>query len=283
MQVFRTLSGLAGTCALAVAGVAGLIPTAGPARAEDAPAFAYTFNIGAFSDYRFRGISQTAKDPAVQGGADISYGIFYAGVWSSNLDFGTTDAGRGIAPVEVDLYAGIKPVLGPITFDFGVLYYAYPGSRDTFNGGPEGSNRIEYFEGKAGASMNPIKELTTGVTVYVSPDYTLETGTVVSLEGTASYALPKFWVFDPAISGRIGYQHGDDIAYKSLISNGSDSYLYWDIGLTLTLEKFAFDFRYIDTDIANNNAAGGFADTFCKGPVAQCDSTFVFSVKTTLP
>lgn len=163
------------------------------------------------------------------------------------------------------------------------MWVRYGGSIDTFNGGVAGSNRIDYVEGKFGVSGNPIKELTTGVVVYYSPDYTLETGSGVTVEGTASYALPKIWKLDPAISGRLGYQHGDDLAYKALISNGDSSYLYWDVGVTFTLEKFAFDFRYIDTDIANNNAVGGFSDTFCKGAVAQCDSAFVFSIKATLP
>ncbi|MGB3021952.1 MAG: TorF family putative porin, partial [Methyloceanibacter sp.] len=33
------------------------------------------------TDYVFRGISQTAGNPAVQGSFDASYGIFYAGIW----------------------------------------------------------------------------------------------------------------------------------------------------------------------------------------------------------
>jgi uncharacterized protein (TIGR02001 family) len=283
MQFKGTLQIIAATGALAFAALASLPMTTSPARAGDAPAFAYTFNIGVVSDYRFRGISQKKEEPAIQGGVDFSYGIGYFGLWGSNIDFGDDSLGRGIAPVEIDIYGGIKPVWGPVTFDLGLLYYAYPGARDTFAGGLAGSNEIDYFEGKIGASMNPVTNLTTGVTVYYSPDYTLETGSVVSVEGTAAYVLPKIWIFDPSISGRIGFQHGDDIAYKNLTSNGSSSYLYWDAGLTLTVEKLALDFRYVDTDIANNNAAGGFADNFCNGTVLQCGSAFVFSAKITLP
>ena len=36
------------------------------------PEFSFTGNLGIFSDYRFRGISQTNKKPAVQGGVDFS-------------------------------------------------------------------------------------------------------------------------------------------------------------------------------------------------------------------
>ncbi len=260
---------------LAVAAAAAVSGFASTARADDERTFAYSFNLGGFSDYRFRGISQTGGDPAIQGGVDMSYGIGYFGVWASNLDFGTI-GGKDVANAEVDIYGGIKPVLGPVTFDLGVIYYAYPKARDGAGGtGLE----LDYVEFKAGASMSPITNLTTGVTFYYSPENTGETGNVYTIEGTAGYTLPKFWVFDPSISGRLGYQHGNDVAFQA-ITNGDDSYMYWDAGLTLTVEKIAFDFRYVDTDISS---AGGFCDGTANGGILQCDSTFVASVKITLP
>ncbi len=270
MLNLRKLLEAAGAIALATAGFGSA------ARADDAPAFAYTFNLGVQSDYRFRGISQKTEDPAVQGGTDLSYGIAYFGLWSSMIDFGNDINNHNIAPVELDIYGGIKPVLGPVTFDLGVIYYAYPGSKDTVIGGIPGSNETDYVEFKLGASGNPMKELTLGVTGYWSPDYTGETGSVFTVEGTASYALPKVWVFDPSISARYGYQKGEDAAYKALIANTSNNYSYWDAGITLTVEKFSFDFRYVDTDISN-------AGSFCTGVVLQCDSTFMFTAKATLP
>ncbi len=77
-------------------------------------------------EYVFRGISQTDEGPAIQGGFDATCGIFYAGVWASNLDFGGDGAGNDIANIEIDFYAGIKPKTGRITWDLGVIYYAYP-------------------------------------------------------------------------------------------------------------------------------------------------------------
>ncbi len=79
---------------MAVRSVAALCGAAGVALAVlSGPAFAdeltYTFNIDGTSDYVFRGFSQSARDPAVQGGADFAYNIFYAGVWASSIDFGT--------------------------------------------------------------------------------------------------------------------------------------------------------------------------------------------------
>jgi uncharacterized protein (TIGR02001 family) len=50
----------------------------------------FSANVAITTDYRFRGISQTNEDPAIQGGFDYAYApySFYAGVWASSLEFG---------------------------------------------------------------------------------------------------------------------------------------------------------------------------------------------------
>ena len=86
------------------------------------------FNVGAVSDYRYRGISQTRVKPAVQGGVDFSAGGLYLGLWASNIkwikDFG------GDASTEIDLYGGYKGELSPgLNYDVGVLTYQYPSNK----------------------------------------------------------------------------------------------------------------------------------------------------------
>ena len=94
-----------------------------------APAMSYAdvaFNVGAFTDYRYRGISQTRLKPAVQGGVDYSNGPFYLGAWASNIKW-IADIGGG-ADVELDLYGGVKGELAKgLSYDIGVLAYQYPG------------------------------------------------------------------------------------------------------------------------------------------------------------
>jgi len=251
------------------AGVA-LLALSGAAQADQ---FSWSASLTGTSDYVFRGISQTDQDPTIQGSLGFEYGMFYAGAWASGLDFGPPSTGFGQdAEIEVDWYGGIKPTwknspVGDVNFDFGVIYYSYPGAADP-------AAELDYVELKAGYSFaSPfIKNLTTGGTFYWSPDYGGEVGSVWTSESTASYALPKVGVFDPTISGLLGYQKGEDAAYNG---GGEDHYYYWNAGLTLAVENLSFDFRYWDTDLD----PGGLCST---GPL-QCDERFVFSATVALP
>ncbi len=101
--------------------------TGNSAYAEDAkPDNEVSFNASVVSDYRYRGISQTALDPALQGGADYVNNPtgFYAGTWLSTIHW-ITDIG-GNAHVEWDLYAGKRgDIVKDVSYDVGVLSYVY--------------------------------------------------------------------------------------------------------------------------------------------------------------
>jgi uncharacterized protein (TIGR02001 family) len=85
------------------------------------------FNVGAVSDYRYRGISQTRLKPAVQGGVDYAAGGFYVGTWASTIKW--VKDGGGDSDVEIDIYGGYKGSLtGDIGYDVGILTYIYPSS-----------------------------------------------------------------------------------------------------------------------------------------------------------
>ena len=95
-----------------------LLIVAGVAQAE------VTTNLGATSDYRYRGISQTQNAPAVQGGIDYTNkNGFYAGNWNSSVSSLVYTNGAGI---ETDLYAGYKKEIKGITLDVGSYNYFYP-------------------------------------------------------------------------------------------------------------------------------------------------------------
>ena len=86
-------------------------------------------------------------------------------MWGSGLDF---DAAFNDAEMEADWYAGIKPIWGPLTFDFGIIYYTYPG--EGFMLQPLVGPDLDYLEYKAGVSVSPFTNATLGATVYYSDD-----------------------------------------------------------------------------------------------------------------
>ena len=110
---------------LGIAGLAAFIALPAVSHADLA------YNVGVFSDYRYRGISQTRFKPAVQAGLDYSDGGLYLGAWVSTIKW-VKDA-YGDAQVEVDLYGGYKGdiIKDSLTYDVGLLQYAYPSAKTT--------------------------------------------------------------------------------------------------------------------------------------------------------
>lgn len=122
---------------------------AAPAVAADAaapaaaPASPIVGNFAIVSDYRFRGISQTYKQPAVQGGLDYTHSSgAYAGTWMSNVSGNSYNNG---ASLEWDLYGGYRQtIVDKLGFDVGGLYYYYPGAFYTADGKTKYNNFETY-------------------------------------------------------------------------------------------------------------------------------------------
>lgn len=79
-----------------------------------------SMNIGATSNYIWRGVTQTADEAAVSGGLDYSHESgLYAGTWTSSL-------GNNGAGAEVDFYAGFGGAVSDFSYDINVTAYTYP-------------------------------------------------------------------------------------------------------------------------------------------------------------
>src|SRR5213078_2584751 len=114
------------------------------------------------SDYVFRGIDQSGKGETLEvfGGADWSGGPdLYAGVWLSNT------GPKNDRALEYDLYGGWKPKAGVVTFDLGVIYYAYTNSDNKVV-----SSDFNTLEFKVAGSV-PAGPATIGAAVFYSPDF----------------------------------------------------------------------------------------------------------------
>ena len=93
------------------------------------PESTLAFNAGVVSDYRYRGISQSRLEPALQGGVDYTdKSGFYVGAWGSTIKW-IKDSGASAGSVEVDLYGGYKGAVGDVAYDVGFLRYEYAGNK----------------------------------------------------------------------------------------------------------------------------------------------------------
>ena len=210
------------TLKLSLLGALGALALGGAAQAQDAKGpISLAFNIGASTDYVFRGISQTDEEPQIFGGVDATIGSMgYAGIWVSNVDFNNG------TELEYDIYGGIKPTLGPVAMDLAVIYYGYTNQ-------PPGPNE-DYWEGKIAGSI-PAGPATIGAALYYSPEFFGETGKATYVEVNGAFAIPnsKF-----SVSGALGHQAVE----------GPLDYTTWNVGLGLALtDHVGFDLRYHDT------------------------------------
>ena len=97
--------------------VTGLLALSSVAQAQ----FSSTWT--AVSEYDFRGFSQSAKDPALQGSADYAFGEsgFAVGAWASTVDFDNDE------DAELDLYAGYTGSINDtFSWNAGAVWYDYP-------------------------------------------------------------------------------------------------------------------------------------------------------------
>ena len=193
------------------------------------PAYTTTFNAGLVTDYRYRGISQSRRKPALQGGADFSHKSgFYVGTWASTIRW-IDDAG-GDADVEVDIYGGYKTTFGAFGADFGVLRYLYPNSRLGF--APHPNTTEVYAAGTWGPATLKYSHAVTNLfgfadskgSGYLDLSATFETG---------------FWGL--TVTPHVGHQR--------VRRNSAASYTDWSIALGKDFGNgLSASLAYVDTD-----------------------------------
>jgi uncharacterized protein (TIGR02001 family) len=195
-------------------------------------------NAALLTQYVDRGITNSAERPAMQAAFDLYYKeIYYAGIWGSNVNFGTGPNGQDLASTELDLYVGFAPSVGKWSFDVAAYYVAYSGAFD-----PDGDfNYVEIWTGVSRSFLNDKLKLT--VYNYWSPEYFGETGNNDVLELSYEWTFNKVWYFTPKLAGNVGRQWG-------ALSQGGYDYTYWSIALKLGFNEnpsFEFEVRYWDS------------------------------------
>jgi uncharacterized protein (TIGR02001 family) len=189
------------------------LAAAGSAFAQAAPAepeSTFAFNAGAVNEYRYRGISQSRLDPALQGGADYSdKSGAYVGVWASSIKW-IKDAG-GKSNAEVDYYGGYKFSVGEVAYDVGFLHYEYSG-----NGLAVSANTNELY---GAVTMGP-----------TTLKYSQSTG---NLFGFANSKGSSYVDLTANFDLGNGYTFTPHLGYQSVKGAGNSIYSYTDAALTL--------------------------------------------------
>jgi len=122
-------------------------PALAQAQAQTTSPHSFTGNVGLYSNYIFRGISQTGGKPALQGGFDYAHSSgIYLGTWASNISWLEDFNQYTRSSLEWDFYGGYKGSIGKsdFTFDLGTIYYYYPGDK---NAGAVDANTWEIYAG----------------------------------------------------------------------------------------------------------------------------------------
>lgn len=241
--------GLAATLFLATS-----LSFAAPALAQDGVSvgpIAVSGNVGVVTDYRFRGVSLSGGDPAVQGGVDLSHDSgFYIGTWASSID-----GGPAYGEVELDIYGGWSgPVAEGLTLDVGLLYYAYP-SEDI------GAN-VDYFEPYASLSTTLGPAQATFGVAYAWDQDSLGSDDNLYLYTDVSTGIPTTPI---TLSAHLGYTDGV-LAPPLLAGALDDTGLDWSLGATATvLGGLEIGVAYIGVE---GPAIDGFTDDTIVGTLS---------------
>ena len=227
-----------------------------PALAQKAPEPDYTIsgNFAVTSDYRFRGVSQSNKDAAVQGGIDFEHKSgFYAGNWNSSVSEWTSPYGSGI---ESDIYGGFKTELMGVGLDVGLIYYYYPGAQkeddDFFNP----FNTREFY---IGLSYGPVsfKASRTLSERYFGLGKNGDDTLTTNAKGTMYYDLSfsKEILANTTLDAKAGFLRLADKV------SGAPTIKDYSIGVTYDLSGWGLGFSYYKTSGMNAAAKDWFTST----------------------
>lgn len=204
----------------------------------------HSFSVSGWlvSDYRFRGVSLTQKDPTVQLGFDYAHESgFYAGLWGSGVDFGPDYPD---ADLELDVYLGFGfPITDAVRADLSVVRYNYPDS---------GALNYNEFIGKL-----VFNEMITATLGYSNDIYNSdETGLYFGLSG--SFPLPNEF----ALNANVGYSDFDD----GVLGPGSANYMDYGIGVSRAFGPAELALTWIATngdgkDLFGSNASSRLVGT----------------------
>ncbi len=250
------------------------------AMAEDKPSvagFSVAGSVAATTDYRFRGVTQSSNNPAIQGGFTLNHESgAYLALWGSSVDFNI----HGIS-AETDATLGYsnKIAFNPnysATYDVGVTYYGYVGSK---------TNAVNPYNGKSGLNFTEVyaklifpeavlKGDSVTVGVNYSPDYWGRTDDFWYFN--LGYSAP---IADTGFTGiaSIGYNKLKDKDSLSVVAGGpgeDDSYLDYKFGVQYSILGVTAELAGVGTDISTSGMTDAGKKPYDLGAVLTLSKTF---------
>lgn len=209
------------------------VPAAAP---EAKPDHEVSYNIGLVSDYRFRGISQSRLDPALQGGADYVHNPsgFYVGTWLSTIKW-IKDVPGGNADVEWDIYAGKRgAITETVSYDVGGLGYIYPSNNLNNVAGFKNANTFELY-GQVG----------------FGPAYVKYSHSLTNLFGFVDSKNSGYLDIGANIEIADGYTLNLHAGHQTVKNNTAYNYTDYKVGVTKEFFGINFSLAAIGTDTSS--------------------------------
>ncbi len=233
------------------------VALAAPAAMAEAPPRAWTLagNVALVGDYRFRGLSQTYRQPAIQGGIEYASATgAYVGAWGSNVSGNQFLNGGSL---ELDLYGGYRwtGAGGKAGLDVGLLYYWYPRARYNINPGDRYNTaeayvgaRYDQFSVKYSHALTNLfgmKTSTIGGYCGIDPDGTAATTNCL---GTGASKASGYIDLSATLNVALGASLALHYGHQSVRSYERLSYADYKVGLTRAFGGTTLGATWVGTD-----------------------------------
>lgn len=193
--------------------------------ADDSSGVDISANLSIVTDYRFRGISLSDRDPALQGGLDIGTSAgFFVGTWASTI------ADTGGSNVEVDLYGGYANTVAGTDYSGMVVGYVYPGGED-----------VNYYE-LFGNAERTVGAATVKLELAYIPEQNAYSDSNFYVNTGADVELPQ-----TPLMLNVGVGRESSVGFKKWD---------WIAGLSWSYDFLTLSAAYVDTNYDNENEAG---------------------------
>ena len=183
----------------------------------------FSWNAGVVSDYVFRGVSQSNREIALQGGLDYAFGDsgVYVGTWGSTVDYGEYDA----PDFEADFYIGYNTDLGEkFNLDLMVTRYTYYGEENDYGS-------IDYNEFITKFAMKDVATLTLGYSNHYAN----------SGEDYMYANLGNSW--------DLGKDFSLNASFGRTFDDTNGDYNDWNVGVSKSFGSVEFGLNYYDTNL----------------------------------